>query len=255
MNIVFEDDYILVLEKPTGLVVNRAETVNEETLQDQLSDYFGLGVDLGIGDRAGIVHRLDRETSGLLVVAKTEEAFINLQAQFKSREVKKIYTALVHGLFHQSEGIVEGSIGRVGSFGKFGVTLEGRLSKTDYKVVAKYRLKESFFNELPSDYTKQRINYLKRHAVEFSLVNLFPKSGRTHQIRVHMKSLNHPLVSDLIYAPQRLIKFDLRWCPRLFLHAKHITFMHPKTKKEVSFDSSLPVDLKKALVCLSTFDN
>ncbi|KKR61076.1 MAG: Pseudouridine synthase [Candidatus Curtissbacteria bacterium GW2011_GWA2_40_31] len=95
--VIFEDEQILVVDKPAGLVVNRSETNRQETLQDQLVDYFKLGHDLGIGDRAGIVHRLDRETSGVLVVAKTQKAFDFLQKQFKDRKIKKEYVALVHG--------------------------------------------------------------------------------------------------------------------------------------------------------------
>src|SRR3989339_914272 len=95
--VIFEDEQILVVDKPAGLVVNRSQTNEGETLQDQLCEYFQLGDDLGIGDRAGIVHRLDRETSGVLVVAKTQRAFEILQSQFKDRSVKKEYTTLVHG--------------------------------------------------------------------------------------------------------------------------------------------------------------
>src|SRR3990170_6415133 len=97
LEIVFEDSEILVVDKPAGLVVNRSETVKEETLQDLLSEYFNLGSSLGIGDRAGIVHRLDRETSGLLIVAKTKIAFENLQDQFRERKVEKEYVCLAHG--------------------------------------------------------------------------------------------------------------------------------------------------------------
>ena len=117
MKIIYEDEQILVVDKPAGLVVNKSETVSEETLQDQLSDYFKLGEGLGIGDRAGIVHRLDKETSGILVVAKSEKAFRFLQKQFKTRKVQKEYKALVHGHMAQDGGVVDTQIGRIGTFG------------------------------------------------------------------------------------------------------------------------------------------
>src|SRR3989344_2586017 len=120
--IIFEDEEILVVNKKAQVVVNKSQTFQEETLQDELGEYFGLkDGDLGIGERAGIVHRLDRETSGLILVAKTQKTFENLQAQFKNREVEKEYTALVHGHLREQAGIIEAKIERIGKFGKFGI--------------------------------------------------------------------------------------------------------------------------------------
>ena len=251
LEIVFEDSEILVLEKPAGLVVNRSQTIKEETLQDQLSTYFNLGDDNGIGDRVGIVHRLDRETSGLLLVAKTQKAFENLQDQFKERKVEKEYVCLAHGQANQDLGVIEGDVGRIGKFGKFGIVEKGRESRTEFKVIGKYEFKTKNFEELLSKvHTKSRINYLKKQATRYTLLALFPKTGRTHQIRVHIKSIGHPAVSDLIYTPKKLLKFDLLWCPRLFLHASSLRFIHPKTKNPVSFKSDLPNDLKGAILNL-----
>lgn len=251
--IVFEDEQILIIDKPAGLVANRSQTIKEETLQDQLSDYFNLGETLGIGDRAGIVHRLDRGTSGLLIVAKTQKAFENLQNQFKERRVEKEYICLVHGYLKKGEGSITGEIGRVGSFGKFGMVTLGRESRTDFKVVGFYQFLKSRFNVLKHqnrELTKSRINYLESHARDYTLLNLFPRTGRTHQIRVHIKSFGYPVVSDLIYCPRKLLKFDRLWCPRLFLHASLVKFLHPKTKKVISFKSDLPKDLKDAILNL-----
>lgn len=265
-NIVFEDEQILVVDKKTDVVVNRAETTREPTLQDDLADYFGLGESLGIGDRAGIVHRLDRETSGLLVVAKTQKAFDFLQRQFAERRVAKEYVALVHGLVKDQAGSIESRIARVGKFGKFGIAegrpsntfvTEGKEAVTDYKVV-KYFQHKFFRGPTPKGVgplegiTKSRINYLKQNARNYTLLRLFPKTGRTHQIRVHLKSIGHPVVSDLIYDPRRLLQFDLSWCPRLFLHASRLEFEHPGTKKRVTFESDLPKDLKNAILSLAT---
>ena len=251
LQIVFEDEQILVVDKPAGLVVNRSETIKEETLQDQLSAYFKLGADLGIGGRAGIVHRLDRETSGLLLVAKTQKAFENLQSQFEERKVQKEYTCLVHGIVSQQFGIIDADVGRIGKFGKFGIVKEGRESKTEFKVIERYEFKNFFFDELLSKvHTKSKVFYLTKQAKKYTLLSLFPKTGRTHQIRVHVKSIGHPPVSDLIYTPKKLLKFDFLWCPRLFLHASSLKFVHPKLKKSASFDSDLPKDLKDAILNL-----
>lgn len=259
MNIVFENDGVMVVDKPAGLVTNRSETVKEETLQDQLSLYFGLkSGDLGVGDRVGIVHRLDRETSGLLIVAKTQKTYEHLQSQFKNREVKKAYVALVHGFIKDDEGSVDVAITRIGKYGKFGVVKyrredSGKEASTDYKKIEKFRLKSLNFEKLidGSGFNRNRARYLTAQAMDYSLAEFYPKTGRTHQIRVHAKHIGHPIVSDKIYAPSKLLKFDLLWCSRLFLHAKKIVFLNPGTKKVLSFESELPEDLKSALALLA----
>lgn len=247
MRIIFEDNDMLVLDKPSGLVVNRSGTTDKETLQDRLSSYFHLGNSLGVGERAGIVHRLDRETSGLMVVAKNGEGFLNLQAQFKNREIQKEYVALVHDVMNEKDGVINEPIGRIGGFGKFGIVTGGRESVTAFTKAADYQIKDDVFKQNATDYNKNRTRYLKSHAEKYSLLSLYPKTGRTHQIRVHLKSLNHPLVSDLIYGPRKLVDFDLKWCKRLFLHAKAISITHPKTGENLFFESALPEDLTVAL--------
>ena len=134
IKVIFEDQYILVLEKPPGLVVDNSKTQKENTLEEILRKEFGINI-----NRGGIVHRIDKDTSGLLVVAKTVEAFENLQAQFKDRTVKKEYLALVHGNIEKG-GIVEGAIGRnPGNREKFTVMESGKEAVTEYKVVKKYK--------------------------------------------------------------------------------------------------------------------
>jgi 23S rRNA pseudouridine1911/1915/1917 synthase len=223
--VIFEDESLLVLDKPTGMVVNRAQTVKRETLQDWLEKKLKLQ-DRGVGGRAGIVHRLDKETSGILIVAKTEQAFTNLQKQFKDRKIKKSYQALAHGKIGIKRGHIKAPVGRLPwNRERFGVLPGGRPAETDYEV----------------------ISYYKKDDQEFSLLNLFPKTGRTHQIRIHLKYLGYPIVSDNFYAGRKTSRKDRIWCQRLFLHAKSISFKHPKTKKVRKFESSLPADLSKAL--------
>lgn len=227
--VFFEDETILLLDKPAGLVVNKAKTVEQTTLQDWLQVYLKLK-GRGIGARAGIVHRLDKETSGLILVAKTEKAFLELQKQFKERKVKKKYLALVHGHLETKRGVIKAPISR-SPFDrkKFGVFLGGREGETEYKLL--------------KDYEHQKLG-------SFSLLELAPKTGRTHQIRVHLKYIGHPVVADKKYAGRKTARQDRQWCPRQFLHALSITFRHPETGKRLKFTSALPDELKKALELL-----
>ena len=255
MKVVFENKQFLVVDKPSGLVVNKSETVNEETMQDWIQDYLNLAVgDLGIGGRAGIVHRLDRETSGLLVIAKTQRFFDFLQNEFKERRVEKEYIALVHGSISENEGLISGALGRIGKFGKFGVVDNGREAVTEFVVEGRYELSEDWVKETLQNgnitETRPRLIYLKSNARFYTQLLLKPKTGRTHQIRVHLKSINHPVVSDLIYTPAKLIKFDLLWCPRLFLHSSKLAFKLSPAGKILEFKSDLPNDIKNVILSL-----
>lgn len=226
--IIFEDKTILVIDKPAGMVVNRVKTIEGKTIQDWLEDYLKIK-GRGIGERAGIVHRLDKETSGILVVAKTQKVFEDLQQQFKQRRVEKRYLALVHGKVEPKEGTIEAPITR-SPFNrkKFGVFLGGRPAKTKYKVKKYYSL---FTNH-------------------YSLLELAPTTGRTHQIRVHLKYLGYPVVADEKYAGRKTARADRQWCPRQFLHASYLSFAHPETGKKIKFTSEFPKDLKKPLTNL-----
>lgn len=250
LNIFFENQDVLVVDKSAGLVVNRANTTQDVTLQDLLSSYFKLSVyDFGIGERAGIVHRLDKETSGLLVVAKKQKVFNFLQRQFRLRQVKKEYIALVHGYLKKDFGQISSNIGRIEKFGKFGTTLDGRESLTKFEVSAKYTFAKKKLEDVISELhlNKNRINYLKNHATAYTLLKIKPYSGRTHQVRVHLKSIGHPIVSDPLYAPNKLLKFDLNWCPRLFLHSSYLEFKTSNWKPPLIFKLDFPGDLKKSL--------
>jgi 23S rRNA pseudouridine1911/1915/1917 synthase len=219
--IIFEDESLLVIDKPAGVVVNRSETTREKTIQDWLKEYLSIKGE-GIGGRAGIVHRLDKETSGLLLIAKTEKAFKNLQKQFKERKVEKRYLALVHGQVKPSKGTVEVPLSRSPyNRKKFGVFLGGRPARTDYRV--------------------------KKEYPDLTLLELTPKTGRTHQIRVHLKYIGHPVVADEKYAGRKTARADRQWCPRQFLHASFLRFHHPETKKVIAFNSPLPEELAKTL--------
>ena len=232
--VIFEDDSLLVIDKPSGLVVNRADSVKEITIQDWIEETYGkFEGDSDFAKRNGIAHRIDKETSGILLASKTEESFIELLRQFKEREVTKTYLALVHGEVKSQTGTIDAPVGRLPwNRERFGVLAGGREATTGYKVT-------QLFNKT-SD--------LKKGPKEiYSLVEFYPKTGRTHQIRVHAKYIHHPLVGDTFYAGRKTSRNDRSWCPRLFLHAAKIEFTHPETKQRVQFESKLPQDLKNAL--------
>lgn len=229
-NIIFEDKYLLVVDKPSGWITNEAETTKgQPVLQDWLFNNFTYSVAKDKAMRSGIVHRLDKETSGLLIIAKTAKSFEKIQRQFKERIVSKEYLALAHGKIEPGEGSIEVPVGRLPwARKKFGILPGGRESKTFYKV----------------------LSYYKNNKDTFSLLSLRPKTGRTHQIRIHLKYLGHPIVSDEFYAGRKTSRNDRKWCARLFLHAAGISFLHPETGKAINIENSLPSDLKSVLASL-----
>lgn len=254
ISIIYEDDDILIADKPSGVTVNRADTTrNEQTVQDWAEKKIGIknqesrinkikagnSIDNNQQEKAwdpvaefynrgGVVHRLDKETSGVLILAKNPEAFVALQKQFKERIVKKIYTALVHGRIVPGEGEVSIPVGRLPwNRMRFGVVPGGRESVTFYKVIAYYQ--NSRRNEF------------------YSYVEFSPKTGRTHQIRVHAKYLGYPIFSDFLYAGRKTAKKDRKILNRVFLHAAKISFIHPSSGEEAHFESPLPAELESVL--------
>lgn len=235
--IIFEDEYLMVLEKPAGWIVNEAETTKGQLVLQSWLDKLDYPLAKSREYRSGIVHRLDKETSGLLLVAKTKEAFEGLQRAFKERKVHKTYSALVHGIVEPKEGIIEAPVGRLPwRRDRFGILPGGREAATQYKTINNLQL---------------TINNEKQ---QFTLLELKPKTGRTHQIRIHLKYLGYPIVSDEFYAGRKTARNDRKWCPRLFLHASGISFDHPITGRNMAFKLPLPSDLSSALGKLITKD-
>jgi 23S rRNA pseudouridine1911/1915/1917 synthase len=264
------------VNKPAGLVVNKAKTVKEETLEDWLEQKLGaerltakfwqnnlsyqdlmpavfdteFGQPLEIWqERRGIIHRLDKDTSGILVLAKNPGALLNLLAQFKNRQTKKTYLALVHGHFDEKHGHIIAPMSRsIHNRLKFAVNSEGRVASTDYQVKNEFTgLKEDFLPLLvaASRFKMKKVKEL--YQAGFSLLQLEPKTGRTHQIRVHMSTMQHPIVGDRLYAGKKRIKLDAFWCKRQFLHATAIEFTHPRTKNKMLIEAPLANDLKTVL--------
>ena len=228
LDILFEDESLLVLNKPAGLVVHPAAGHEEHTLVNALLHHCQ-GSLSGIGGvaRPGIVHRLDKETSGCLVVAKNDETHLALSEQFSGRVVKKIYHAIVCGELAREAGEIRAAIARHPTHRKRMAVQDdnaGRAAHTDYLVLEKLN-----------------------HA---TLVEARIHTGRTHQIRVHFLHLGHPLVGDETYGAsknKRLKELTDYAAPRVLLHAKELTFIHPRTKKPQKFSAPLPDDFQQAL--------
>src|SRR3989344_11090 len=187
--IIYEDDDLMVLDKPAGWVVNNAESVKGETVQEWISKNFQFPISNFQLLRNGVVHRLDKETSGVLLVAKKESAFYELQKQFKDRIVEKSYITLVHGKVEPNEGEINAPVGRLPwNRERFGVIPGGREATTHYRAISGYQ----------SPFTKEK----------FTLLEVLPKTGRTHQIRIHLKYLGYPVVADEFYAGRKTARAD-----------------------------------------------
>lgn len=244
--IIYDDSILMVIDKPSGWIVNRAETTRGQlVVQDWLESKFDYQIAKDNTKRSGVVHRIDKETSGILLIAKTSETFYELQDQFKKRMIRKKYTALAHGII-EGEGDIVVPVGRLPwSRKKFGILPGGRDSATHYNSVSYYQLAHRNNN-----------SGWKGNANEkYTLLELFPKTGRTHQIRIHLKYLGHPVVSDELYAGRKTARKDRTWCPRLFLHASEISFKHPESGEMISFKNKLPEELKSVLASLEKFTN
>lgn len=214
LDIVYEDDDLLVINKPVGLVVHPASSYHEPTLVhglmhqvDHLSSINGV-------IRPGIVHRIDKDTSGLLVVAKHDEAHQLLSEQLKHHEIKRTYVALVYHDFKENEGTIDAPIARHPKNRlKMAIVEDGKRSVTHFKVLKRF-----------GDYT---------------LISCELETGRTHQIRVHMAYINHPIVGDPLYGPKQVIGDQGQ-----FLHATKLSFIHPIKKEHMTFTADMPDDFK-----------
>jgi 23S rRNA pseudouridine1911/1915/1917 synthase len=219
--ILHEDAQILVVNKPAGLVVHPGSGNRDGTLLNALLHH---APPLAAVPRAGIVHRLDKDTSGLLVVAKTLEAQTDLVRQLAARTVKRHYLALAHGRVAR-DGVVDAPIGRHPvSRTKMAVVGSGRAARTHYRVLERFD--------------------------RATLLECALETGRTHQIRVHMAELGHPLVGDPVYGPRRKAPAPLAGFPRQALHAWRLALVHPATREEMGWEAPLPEDFSRLLDAL-----
>ncbi len=238
LNIVYEDDHLVVINKEPGMVVHPGHGNYSGTLVNALAYYFkDLPLFNSEDPRPGLVHRIDKDTSGLLVVAKTEQAKNKLALQFFEKTTERRYQALVWGSLKEDEGTITGNIGRsLNNRQVFTVFPEGDYGK---HAVTHYRI-------------LKRIGYV-------SLVECRLETGRTHQIRVHMKYINHPIFNDSNYGGDQILRGTtftkykqfvqncFKVLPRQALHAKTLGFIHPATGEKMSFNSELPDDMQQAV--------
>lgn len=221
LSIVYEDDDLLVIDKPAGMVVHPAHGHRSGTLVNALLSRYPQLAEVGGAERAGIVHRLDKDTSGLILVAKNEAAQKELQRQFKHHAVEKVYLALVEGRLEPEQGLIDAPIGRDKQQRKrMAVVRGGRQASTVYRVIERFE--------------------------DHTLVEARPQTGRTHQIRVHFAFIGHPLVGDPVYGYRR----QHLGLGRQFLHAQTLSFRLPSSGEVVEFHSPLPDDLRRVLVDL-----
>jgi 23S rRNA pseudouridine1911/1915/1917 synthase len=233
LSIVYEDEDLVVVDKPAGMVVHVGAGVKEGTLVNALLHHIGT-LSRASGElRPGIVHRLDRMTSGLVIAAKNDAAHRALAAQFKSREVQKTYLALVHGRVAKESGEVARAVGR--------------------DPVRRVRMKAG---GLAPREALTRYRVLKRFP-HFTLLEAEPRTGRTHQIRVHLASIGHPVVGDTLYGAPGRLRLGGREMPtfaRTFLHAAALEFCHPQSGSAVRVNSPLPDDLQDFLGRIAASD-
>jgi 23S rRNA pseudouridine1911/1915/1917 synthase len=229
--IVYEDEHLLVVDKPAGLVVHPAAGNRDGTLVNALLHHCGDSLS-GIGGvaRPGIVHRIDKDTSGLLVIAKHDKAHEGLAKQFATHSIDRRYLAIVSGIPRQSEGTVDAPLAR---------------SPQNRKKIA----------IVSAGKGKRAVTHWKRLALlrDAALVECRLETGRTHQVRVHMASIGHPLVGDPVYGRGKSVHRDLLNqldFRRQALHATHLGFIHPVTKDRLSFDSALPSDMQELFTAL-----
>lgn len=229
IEVVYEDAELVVVNKPAGLVVHPGAGIASGTLANALVYHFQQLSKRAGAFRPGIVHRLDKDTSGLIVVAKTEAAHENLADQFRAREVFKSYVALVHGRVAEDKGIIEQPIARdPRNRTRMAVVRGGRPALSIYRV--------------------------RERRERFTLLDVEIKTGRTHQIRVHLSWLKRPVVGDEVYGagrgkavPDTRIRAKLTRLNRLFLHAEQLGFHHPRTGEELRFKAPLPAELTALL--------
>ena len=231
LEILFEDDHLLVLNKPAGIVVHPAPGNWSGTLVNALLHHFetsgGTISTVGGKERPGLVHRLDKETSGLMVVAKSDQAHRHLAGQFKHHTITRVYEALIWGVPKKSHGLIELAIGR------------------DSKARKKFSARTARPKESVTEYHVDR-----RFGKTAAHVLLYPRTGRTHQLRVHLASLGHPILGDPTYGGRKVSVVEEVEIPRVMLHARTLGFCHPVTGEVQEYSRAFPPDMDQVIQAL-----
>ncbi len=225
LDVLYEDDALLILNKPAGIVVHPAPGNWTGTLVNALLHHFqtsgGTVSSIGGKERPGLVHRLDKETSGVMVIAKTDQAHRHLAAQFKCHTITRVYEALIWGVPKKGRGLIELAIGR------------------DSKERKKFSARTARPKESVTEYhVDHRYGKLAAHVL------LYPRTGRTHQLRVHLTSLGHPILGDQTYGGKKVCAVDSIEIPRVMLHARTLGFQHPTTGETQEFTRPFPADME-----------
>lgn len=243
--VLYENDEVLVVNKPAGLVVHSDGRTKEDTLADWVLEKYpnvrGVGETIpltngGVIEKWGIVHRIDRDTSGVLLIAKTQTSFLNLKSQFQARTIKKTYRTIAHGVFKEPVGTIDKPIGRSKSdfrkwSAEYGARGELREAMTEYRVLGEGEVKEVYGKA--TNHLIHKLSYLE----------VYPHTGRTHQIRVHLKAVGHPILCDKLYAPKSpcVLGFE-----RTALHAFSLVFKG-LDGAEHKVEAPLPKDFSHAI--------
>lgn len=234
LEVLFEDESLLVLNKPPGIVVHPAPGNWTGTLVNALLHHFqtsgGTISTIGGKERPGLVHRLDKETSGVMVITKTDKVHRALAAQFKHHTITRVYEALVWGVPKKGRGVIELAIGR------------------DIKDRKKFSPRTTGPKESATEYVVER-----RYGKAAAHVLLYPRTGRTHQLRVHLASLGHPILGDHTYGGRKVCTLDEVEIPRVMLHARTLGFTHPTTGRAEEFTRVMPGDMERVMHALDKF--
>jgi 23S rRNA pseudouridine1911/1915/1917 synthase len=249
LDIVYEDDYVLAINKPTNIIAHPASRSQTGTVANALAYHCKTLAETGDPCRPGIVHRLDKNTTGIMIVAKTDEAHWRLALQFERRETEKIYVAVVHGMPEFDEDIINVPIGQHPTVHDryiatgFAERMGGRFEKKLFKeAVTRYRVAERFGG--------------------YSIVDLFPKTGRTHQLRIHMSHIKHPIVGDPFYGGRHVSIRQVTGRPddpdeprftRQMLHARTLRVQHPILETPLELEAPLPADMCEIIDLLRTY--
>ena len=246
IKILYEDQDILAVDKPSGILVHPDQRSKEKTILDLFTKKY---------PKIEIVHRLDKDTSGVMLLAKNQKAFLSLKSQFVNKEIKKTYVAIINGWVKNDHGIINKPIGRSPS--DFRRRLSGRGARgemreaiTEYKVLKRFEIRAKDCNIFQScalpGVPGGTLGHGKSYnpsPVQFTYLEIYPKTGRTHQIRVHLKYINHPVVCDSLYNPNQLCPKNIS---RLALHAKSIEFKNLKDKI-IKVVSPIPKEFTKVV--------